>query len=110
MTGYSMYKTTDSELEVYIIKSFPKLEVIQLPNFYIDHRKLTLEFRGADIMYFYDLKICKSDLEKLVTINNFKNIMLFKTKHEFLFADIPMSRLLEIASKIRRRGNLKLFW
>lgn len=106
----SMYESPNLELEIYIIRPFPKLEILQLPNFYLDHSRLTLEFRGADIMYFYDLKICKPDLEELITMHGFKNIMLLKSEHEFLFADITMSRLLEIANKVRRKENLKMFW
>jgi hypothetical protein len=104
----SLYKNL--ELEVYIIKPFPILEIIQLPNFYIDHFKLASEFRKSDIMYLYDTRICKSDLEELITLNNFKDIILLKSEHEFLFADISMSKLLELANKVRRRESLKLFW
>lgn len=99
-----------NEIEIYIIHSFPKLEIIQLPNIYINHNALTLEFRENNIMYYYDLKICKTDLEELTTLHQFKNVMLLKMEHDFLFADISMSKLLEVANKTRRKSKIKLFW
>jgi hypothetical protein len=99
-----------NEIEIYIIHPFPKLEVIQLPNIYINHSALADEFSENGIMYFYDLKICKTDLEELVTLRQFKNVMLLKMEHDFLFADMTMSKFLEVANKTRRKSNLKLFW
>lgn len=104
------YKISEFDLEMYIIRPFPELEIIQLPNFYMDHDDLINGFREAGIMYFFDLKICKKDIDELITMYGFKNILLLKSEDFFLFVNTTMLTILEIGNKIRRKSNLKMFW
>jgi len=94
---------------VFIIKVFPELEIIQLPDIYANSSDITHRLYSKNINFFFLTTLSKQELQRAFYSFN-SNMLALKFPSSYLIMPLNMIDLLEILKEIERLKNLKAFW
>lgn len=97
-------------VDLFIISIYPKIDIIQLPGFYIEMIDLSYALLKNNIDFYYSANISETELEENSYKFNCSSVIILKFTNNYLYVYTDMIELLKIANDVHRVSKLKCFW